>query len=103
MVDLLKYRDPEPDRFNRCLAETAKTLPQLRGIGVADAKGNWSYSSLPDQPRDNVSDRSYFAYDRDTPDSTSRISELLQSRIDERAAMCVLVKRCPKLAGRCCG
>ena len=39
MVDLLKYRDPEPDRFNRYLAETAKTLPQLRGIGVADARG----------------------------------------------------------------
>ena len=35
MVDLLKYRDPEPDRFNRYLAETAKSLPQLRGIGVA--------------------------------------------------------------------
>ena len=48
MVDLLKYRDPEPDRFNRYLAETAKTLPQLRGIGVADAKGNWRYSSLPE-------------------------------------------------------
>ena len=42
MVDLLKYRDPEPERFNRYLAETAKTLPQLRGIGVADAKGKWT-------------------------------------------------------------
>src|SRR5918996_1518749 len=42
MVDLLKYRDPDPDRFNRYLAEAAKTLPQLRSIGVADAKGNWT-------------------------------------------------------------
>ena len=50
MVDLLKYRDPEPDRFNKYLAETTKTLPQLRGIGVADAKGNWKYSSLPETP-----------------------------------------------------
>ena len=99
MVDLLKYRDPEPDRFNRYLAETAKTLPQLRGIGVADAKGNWSYSSLPEQPRHNVSDRSYFAYHRDTPDSTIRISELLQSRIDERSSMVVLSKRITKLDG----
>jgi diguanylate cyclase (GGDEF)-like protein/PAS domain S-box-containing protein len=99
MVDLLKYRDPEPDRFNRYLAETAKTLPQLRGIGVADAKGNWSYSSLPEQPRHNVSDRSYFAYHRDTPDNTLRISELLQSRIDERSSMIVLSKRITKLDG----
>ncbi|MBR1279188.1 diguanylate cyclase domain-containing protein [Bradyrhizobium sp. AUGA SZCCT0283] len=99
MVDLLKYRDPEPDRFNTYLAETAKTLPQLRGIGVADAKGNWTYSSLPEQPRHNVSDRNYFAYHRDTPDNALRISELLQSRIDERSSMIVLSKRITKLDG----
>jgi diguanylate cyclase (GGDEF)-like protein/PAS domain S-box-containing protein len=99
MVDLLKYRDPEPDRFNKYLAETTKTLPQLRGIGVADAKGNWKYSSLPETPRHNVTDRSYFAYHRDTPDNTLRISELLQSRIDERSSMIVLSKRITKLDG----
>jgi diguanylate cyclase (GGDEF)-like protein/PAS domain S-box-containing protein len=99
MVDLLKYRDPEPDRFNKYLAETTKTLPQLRGIGVADAKGNWTYSSLPETPRHTVTDRSYFAYHRDTPDNTLRISELLQSRIDERSSMIVLSKRITKLDG----
>jgi diguanylate cyclase (GGDEF)-like protein/PAS domain S-box-containing protein len=99
MVDLLKYRDPEPDRFNKYLAETAKTLPQLRGIGVADAKGNWTYSSFPETPRHNVSDRNYFAYHRDTPDNTLRISELLQSRIDDRSSMIVLSKRITKLDG----
>jgi hypothetical protein len=99
MVDLLKYRDPEPDRFNKYLVETAKTLPQLREIGVADARGNWTYSSLPEQPRHNVADRSYFAYHRDTPDSTIRISELPQSRIDARSSMIVLSKRITKLDG----
>jgi diguanylate cyclase (GGDEF)-like protein/PAS domain S-box-containing protein len=99
MVDLLKYRDPEPDRFNKYLAETAKTLPQLRGIGVADAKGNWTYSSFPETPRHNVSDRNYFAYHRDTPDNTLRISELAQSRIDDRSSMIVLSKRITKLDG----
>ena len=99
MVDLLKYRDPELDRFNRYLAETAKTLPQLRGIGVADAKGNWTYSSFPETPRHNVSDRSYFPYHRDTPDNTLRISELVQSRIDNRSSMIVLSKRITKLDG----
>src|SRR5262245_7127745 len=48
MVDLLRYRDAQPDRFNAYLAETAKTLPQLRGIGVTDAEGNWRYSSMPE-------------------------------------------------------
>jgi diguanylate cyclase (GGDEF)-like protein/PAS domain S-box-containing protein len=99
MVDLLKYRDPEPDRFNKYLAETAKTLPQLRGIGVADAKGNWTYSSFPETPRHNVSDRSYFAYHRDAPDNTLRISALMQSRLDNQSAMIVLSKRITKLDG----
>lgn len=99
MVDLLKYRDPEPDRFNKYLAETAKTLPQLRGIGVADAKGNWRYSSFPETPRHNLSDRSYFAYHRDTPDNTLRISEPMQSRMDDQASMIVLSKRITKLDG----
>ena len=99
MVDLLKYRDPEPDRFNKYLAETAKTLPQLRGIGVADAKGNWTYSSFPETPRHNVSDRGYFAYHRDTPNNTLRISELMQSRMDDQASMIVLSKRITKLDG----
>ncbi|WOH46893.1 diguanylate cyclase domain-containing protein [Bradyrhizobium sp. sBnM-33] len=99
MVDLLKYRDPDPDRFNRYLAETAKTLPQLRGIGVADANGNWTYSSLAETPRHTIADRSYFAYHRDKPDNALRISELMQSRVDERSSMIVLSKRITKLDG----
>jgi diguanylate cyclase (GGDEF)-like protein/PAS domain S-box-containing protein len=99
MVDLLKYRNPEPDRFNRYLADTAKTLPQLRGIGVADAKGYWIYSSLPDMPSHTISDRSYFAYHRDTPDSAIRISEPMQSRVDGQSSMIVLSKRITKLDG----
>jgi diguanylate cyclase (GGDEF)-like protein/PAS domain S-box-containing protein len=99
MVDLLKYRDPEPDRFNKYLAETAKTLPQLRGIGVADAKGNWTYSSFPEIPRHNISDRSYFPYHRDTAANTLRISEPVQSRLDDRSSMIVLSKRITKLDG----
>ncbi len=99
MVDLLKYRDPDPDRFNRYLAETAKTLPQLRNIGVADATGNWTYSSLAETPRHTISDRSYFAYHRDKPDNALRISELMQSRVDERSSMIVLSKRITKLDG----
>jgi hypothetical protein len=37
MVDLLKYRDPLPERFNPYLADTVSSLPQLREIGVLDS------------------------------------------------------------------
>jgi len=46
MVDLLKYRDPLPERFNPYLAETVSSLPQLREIGVLDVDGKWRYSSF---------------------------------------------------------
>src|SRR5437879_35322 len=88
-----------PERFNNYLAETATTLPQLRGIGVTDAEGNWRYSSFPETPRHNVSDRSYFPYHRDTPDKALRISEVVQSRLDDRSSMIVVSKRITKLDG----
>ena len=47
MVDLLRYRDPLPERFNPYLADTVNSLPQLREIGVLDVDGKWQYSSLP--------------------------------------------------------
>ena len=39
-----------PERFNRYLAETVNSLPQIREIGVLDAEGKWTYSSLPETP-----------------------------------------------------
>ena len=38
---------------------------------MLDANGNWRYSSLPETPRYNISDRRYFAYHRDTPGKRS--------------------------------
>lgn len=92
MVDSLKYRDPLPERFNRYLAETANELPQLREIGVLDTKGNWRYSSLPETPRHNNSDRAYFIYHRDTPGNALRINEPIVSRLTGRATV-LLTKR----------
>ena len=70
-----------PERFNKYLVETVATLPQIREIGVLDADGEWRYSSLPETPRHNNSDRKYFAYHRETPGKALRISEPLQSRL----------------------
>ncbi len=98
MVDVLKYRQPLPERFNRYLAETANSLPQLREIGVLDAAGNWVYSSLPETPRHNNSDRGYFAYHRETQGSALRINEPVQSRLTGRMTI-ILSKRIDRQDG----
>ena len=81
IVDLLRYREPLPERMNRYMAETVNSLPQLREIGVLDANGKWLYSSLPQMPAHNNSDRDYFTYHRDTPGTALRINAPLQSRL----------------------
>ena len=98
MVDLLMYQNPLPERFNKYLAETAETLPQLREIGVLDVDGEWRYSSLPETPRHNNSDRTYFAFHRDTPGKTLRVSEPMQSRLTGRSTI-LLSKRISKPDG----
>jgi hypothetical protein len=67
MVELLKFQNPLPERFDLFLMKTVHALPQLREIGVLDAAGDWKYSSLAERPRYNNSDRNYFTYHRETP------------------------------------
>jgi diguanylate cyclase (GGDEF)-like protein/PAS domain S-box-containing protein len=102
MVELLRYRDPVPERFNRYLAETANSLPQIREIGVLDATGKWRYSSLPQTPQHNNSDRPYFTYHRETPGSELRINEPLQSRLTGRSTI-ILSKRIERQDGSFAG
>ncbi|MET0674416.1 MAG: diguanylate cyclase, partial [Bradyrhizobium sp.] len=98
MVDLLRYRDPLPERMNRYMAETVNSLPQLREIGVLDVNGKWLYSSLPQTPAHNNSDREYFIYHRDTPGTALRINAPLESRLTGRTTI-VLSKRIEKQDG----
>jgi diguanylate cyclase (GGDEF)-like protein/PAS domain S-box-containing protein len=81
MVELLRYRQPLPGRFNEYLASTVRALPQIREIGVLDADGDWEYSSLPELPHYNNSDRQYFIYHRDTPGPALRIGAPIKSRL----------------------
>jgi diguanylate cyclase (GGDEF)-like protein/PAS domain S-box-containing protein len=92
MADLLKYQNPQPGRFNTFLANTADALPQLREIGVFDTLGNWRYSSLPETPTHNNSDRDYFAYHRDHTDTNIRINSPITSRLTGRTSI-ILSKR----------
>ena len=98
MVEFLKYRAPMPARFNQYLVDTVNSLPQIREIGVLDANGKWLYSSLPETPTHNNSDRRYFIYHRETPGNALRISEPLQSRLTGRLTI-VLSKRIDKEDG----
>jgi diguanylate cyclase (GGDEF)-like protein/PAS domain S-box-containing protein len=81
MVELLRYQKPLPERFNQYLANTVSELPQIREIGVLDADGDWQYSSLPELPHHNNSDRKYFVYHRDTPGPAMRIGAPIKSRL----------------------
>lgn len=98
MVDLLKYQNPRPDRFNQFLVNTAKSLPQIRELGVLDTIGEWRYSSLPETPQHNNYDRAYFAYHRDNRDPGMRISDPLQSRLTGRMTI-LLSKRIDDQSG----
>lgn len=102
MVELLRYRDPLPERFNRYLADTVKSLPQLREIGVLDANGKWLYSSLPPALLHHHSDRPYFTYHRETPGNALRINEPVQPRQVERSTI-ILSKRIDRQDGSFAG
>ena len=92
MVELLKYRTPVTERFNRYLANTAEALPQIREMGVIGPDGSWLYSSLPETPHHNNSDRDYFIYHRDTVGPALRINAPLESRLTGRPTI-ILSKR----------
>ena len=102
MVDSLKYRRPQADRFNLFLRNTVAALPQIREIAVLDTTGDWIYSSVAETPRHNNYDRSYFAAHRDSNDPSLRIGERLQSRLTGRQTI-VLTRRIADLEGNFAG
>lgn len=98
MVDLLRYQQPLPDRFNAFLAKTVRDLPQLSEIGALDTTGNWVYAS-PQMPSDNGFAEPYLAFHRDNPGAGMRISGPVTSRVADRPVI-VVTKRITKQDGR---
>ncbi|MDA9478878.1 diguanylate cyclase [Bradyrhizobium sp. CCBAU 65884] len=92
MADLLKFQNPLPARFNTYLANTVRSLPQLREMGVLNAAGNWRYSSLDQLPTHNNADRDYFVRHRDNADPKLLISGPMTSRLTGRPTL-LLSKR----------
>jgi PAS domain S-box-containing protein len=65
----------EADRLHDLMAARVEELPQIRELVVLDTAGNWrvsSVSALP--PAINNSDRAYFKFHRDHPDSGCLVS-----------------------------
>lgn len=102
MSDLLRYQDPQSDRFNRYLADLVVALPHVREFGVLDTEGRWRYSSTKETPGYSNIDRPYFRFHRDHADSTLRISEPFQSRLTGRLTI-LLTRRISKADGNFAG
>ncbi len=98
MVDLLKYQNPLPERFNLYLKSTADALPQIREFGVFTANGDWRYSSFAQTPSNNNADRDYFIYHRDHAGNAIRINAPIISRTSGRPTI-ILSKRVSNLDG----
>ncbi|CAN5156185.1 sensor domain-containing diguanylate cyclase [soil metagenome] len=98
MIDLLKYQNPQPDRFNQFLASTVTRLPQIRELGVLDVLGNWQFSSLAETPVFSNADRDYFIYHRDHTDPGLRINDPLKSRLTGKMTV-LLTSRINKADG----
>lgn len=98
MVDLLKYQNPLPQRFNAYLQASTEAMHQIQLFAVLNADGSWRYSSLPQLPSYNNSDRPYFTYHRDNPSTKLLISGPVDSRITGRPTI-ILSKRISNAAG----
>ncbi|WP_342755120.1 sensor domain-containing diguanylate cyclase [Pantoea sp. MBD-2R] len=74
--------DPERQTYLRnLLVERKASLPQLHGLFVYDAQGNWVITSGgPLQQHRSNSDRAYFRYHQQHNDSEMLISQVIHSR-----------------------
>jgi PAS domain S-box-containing protein len=81
-------RDIPPERVDAALAYRITALPQVRRVALIDAQGNRRHVSGGSPPGNlNVSDRSYFTAQRDSPTTGLFMSEPLVSRTDGRAVV----------------
>jgi PAS domain S-box-containing protein len=76
-----------PERINAALEDRTASVRQVRQVMIVDAQGNPRYGSRGSVPQNhNVSDRSYFAAQRDSPTTGMFMSEPLVTRSEGRAA-----------------
>jgi two-component system sensor histidine kinase/response regulator len=69
------------DRLHRLLVQRHADLPQLKGLFIYDASGQWLVNSLPETPPNvNNADRDYFIFHREHEDLAPHIGAPIVSR-----------------------
>ena len=102
MVDLLRYQNPLPDRFNAFLRSTVRSLPQITEIAVLDRDGAFLYASADEARRYTNADRDYFLFHRDNTDNAMRVTGPLLSRLLQQQVI-VLSRRITRPDGSFAG
>lgn len=73
--------DAPNERYNYLLSDLKDRLPQLHGLFVFDAQGNWRSTSFNYAPPEvDNSDREYFIYHRDNKQTGTHIGHVIRSR-----------------------
>src|SRR5690606_35222328 len=71
----------DAEKYHRLLVELRDKLPQLHGLFIYDAQGNWKATSYDHSPsRNNNSDREYFRYHRQNGHNGIHIGHVIRSR-----------------------
>lgn len=73
--------DAPNERYNYLLSDLKDRLPQLHGLFVMDAQGNWRSTSFNYAPPEmNSADREYFTYHRLNKQTGTHIGHVIRSR-----------------------
>lgn len=80
-ADAQPIADIDPAKYYRLLHELSVKLPQLHGLFIYDAQGNWRATSFsPVRLYHNNSDREYFIWHRTNPHLSLHIGHVIRSR-----------------------
>lgn len=80
-ISLIGLRGDQTDYLHEILTNRKATLPQLNGLFVFDAEGNWLVTSDENIPqRANNSDREYFHYHQQNSTTQVHIGKVIRSR-----------------------
>jgi len=80
-ISLIGLRDEQTDYLREILTNRKASLPQLHGLFVYDAEGNWLVTSDGNMPkRANNGDREYFHYHQQNSSKAIHIGKVIRSR-----------------------
>lgn len=80
-INLVGLNQPQLGYLQELLSSRTSSLPQLNGLAIYDAQGNWLVTSRGNIPKQiNNSDREYFRYHQTHIDSKVYIGKVIRSR-----------------------